>query len=170
MGWRNHFSSCADVSVFCSGRKQVLVLHTPYVLRVPYSSGAVLVLLVLAGNSFWYVPSLVYNTVVRLCQFCCGGKANLVRIFLLNPRIFFLYFLLCMDLQPYSHDCFSKISRTLFDFLNNTLYSLCTQSTIQLWHCFSFFGSGGKQFLVCTYLVYNTVVRLCHLFLLWRES
>ncbi len=35
---------------------------------------------------------LVYNTVVRLCQFfCCGGKANLVQIFLLNPRIFFLY-------------------------------------------------------------------------------
>ncbi len=28
--------------------------------------------------------------------------------------------LLCMDLQSYSHDCFSKISRTLFDFLNNT--------------------------------------------------
>ncbi len=25
-----------------------------------------------------------------------------------------------MDLQPYSHDCFSKISRTLFDFRNNT--------------------------------------------------
>ena len=46
---------------------------------------------------------------MRLCQFfCCGGKANLVRIFLLNPRIFFLYYLLCMDLQPYSHDCFSK--------------------------------------------------------------
>jgi hypothetical protein len=33
---------------------------------------------------------LVYNTVVRLCQFfCCGGKANLVQFFLLNP-IFFL--------------------------------------------------------------------------------
>ncbi len=31
-------------------------------------------------------------------------------------------FLLCMDLQPYSHDCFSKISRTLFDFLNNTYW------------------------------------------------
>ncbi len=28
---------------------------------------------------------LVYNTVVRLCQFFgCGGKANLVQIFLLN--------------------------------------------------------------------------------------
>ncbi len=65
----------------------------------------------------------VYNTVVRLCHFfCCGGKANLVQIFLLNPRIFFSYFLLCMDLQPYSHDSFSKISRTLFDFRNNTTW------------------------------------------------
>ncbi len=37
---------------------------------------------------------LVYNTVVRLCQFfCCGRKVNYVQI-------------------PYSHDCFSKISRT----------------------------------------------------------
>jgi hypothetical protein len=66
---------------------------------------------------------LVYNTVVRLCQFfCCGRKANLVRVFLLNPRIFFSYFLLCMDLQPYSHNSFSKISRTLFDFRNNTCW------------------------------------------------
>ncbi len=161
---------------------------------------------------------LVYNTVVQLCHFCCcGGKANLVQIVLLNPRIFFLYFLLCMDLQPYSHDCFSKILKTLFDFLKNTYwvsffqrnnslifwtgvscfsvtlcYStllalthgqndrqrneytrcawaggtffpvvlscqflvlagnrfwftfLCTQSTIQLWCCVSFFASGGK--------------------------
>ncbi len=39
---------------------------------------------------------LVYNTVVRLCQFfCCGGKVNFVRM-------------------PYSHDRFSKISRTFF--------------------------------------------------------
>ncbi len=29
---------------------------------------------------------------------------------------------LCMDLQPYSHDCNSKISITLFDFLNNTYW------------------------------------------------
>ncbi len=46
--------------------------------------------------------NLVYNTVVRLCQFfCCGGKVNFLQIFLLNPnfllvhscwiRIFFLY-------------------------------------------------------------------------------
>ena len=30
--------------------------------------------------------------------------------------------LLCMDLQPYSHGCFSKISRTMFDFVNNTYW------------------------------------------------
>ncbi len=53
VGWRNLFSSCAVVSVFCSGGKQVLVLHTTYVLRVPYSCGVVLVLLVLGGNCFW---------------------------------------------------------------------------------------------------------------------
>ncbi len=39
---------------------------------------------------------LVYNTVVRLCQFFgCGGKVNFVQI-------------------PYSHDHFSKISRIFF--------------------------------------------------------
>jgi hypothetical protein len=44
-------------------------------------------------------------------------------------------------------------------------YYLCTWSTIQLWCCVSFFGSGRKKFLVLrTYLVYNTVVWLCHFF------
>ena len=76
---------------------EIGVLHTTYVLRVPYSCAVVSV-------------------------FCCGGKANLVQIFLLNLRIFFLYFLLCMDLQPYSHNSFSKISRTLFDFRNTTYW------------------------------------------------
>ncbi len=47
------FFSCAVVSVFGSGGKYVLVLHTTYVLRVQYSCGVVLVFLVLAGNSFW---------------------------------------------------------------------------------------------------------------------
>ncbi len=99
-----------------------MVLHTPNVLRVPYSCDVVLV--------FWFWWEivlvrmyLVFNTVVRLCQFFgCNGKANLVQIFLLNLRIFFSYFLLCMDLQLYSHNCFLKISRTLFDFLNNTYW------------------------------------------------
>ncbi len=50
-------------------------------------------------------------------------------------------------------------------------YYLCTQSTIQLWYCVSFFGSDGKQFLVLlTYLVYNTVVRLCKFFCCGRKA
>jgi hypothetical protein len=79
-----------------------LVLHTSYVLRVPYRCGVVLVFFNLAGYSLWYIVlSKQYCTVVWVCQFfCCGGKANLVQIFLMNPRIFFSYFLLCMDLQP----------------------------------------------------------------------
>ncbi len=44
-------------------------------------------------------------------------------------------------------------------------YYLCTLSTIQLWCCVSFFGTGGKWFLVLrTYLLYNTVVQLCQFF------
>jgi hypothetical protein len=54
------------VSVFCSGGKIVLVLHTPYVLKVPYSCGVVLVFLVLALNSFWYVRN---QCTIQLC--CC---------------------------------------------------------------------------------------------------
>jgi hypothetical protein len=99
-----------------------LVLDTPYVLRVPYSCGVVLVFLIWREIVFdTYVLSVQYSCAV-VSVFCCGGKANLERIFLLNLRIFFSYFLLCMDLQPYSHDCFSKISRILFDFLNNTYW------------------------------------------------
>ncbi len=50
-------------------------------------------------------------------------------------------------------------------------YYLCTQSTIQLWCCASFFGSGRKLFLVLlTYLVYNTVVQLCQFFCCGRKA
>ncbi len=99
---------------------------------------------------------LVYNTVVRLCQFfCCGGKANLVRIFLLNPRIFFSYFLLCMDLQPYSHDCFSKIQRTLFDFLNNAYWVSSFQRNTSL-----IFRTWVSCFSVT--LFYSTLLALTH--------
>ncbi len=42
----------------------------------------------------------------------------------LDPNFLLLCisFLHCMDLQPYSNNCFSKISRTLFSFLNNTYW------------------------------------------------
>ncbi len=55
------------MSVFCSGGKQVLILHTTYdLLRVPYSCGVVLVVLVLVGNSFGvtYVLSVQYSCAV----------------------------------------------------------------------------------------------------------
>ncbi len=106
---------------------------------------------------------LVYNTVVQLCQFfCCGRKANLVQIFLLNLRIFFLYFLLCMDLQPYSHDCFSKISRTLFDFLNNNYWvSLFQRNNLLI------FWTGVSCFSVT--LFYSNLLALTHRQKDWRR-
>ncbi len=69
-----------------------MVLHTTYVLRIPYSCSVVLVFL------FWqeivfcvtYVLSVQYSCAV-VSVFGCGGKVNFVQI-------------------PYSHDCFSKIT------------------------------------------------------------
>ncbi len=49
------FQLCCLVS-FWFWREIGFGLHT-YVLRVPYSCGAVSVFLVLVGNSFWYVRS-----------------------------------------------------------------------------------------------------------------
>ncbi len=106
VGWRNLFSSC---QFFGSGGKQVLVLHTTYVIRVPYNCGVVLVFLVVAGNSFWcYVRT---QCTIQLC----GGKVNFVQIFLLNPNFLLVHrrFSKNQDfLQPYSRNCFAKISRT----------------------------------------------------------
>ncbi len=83
MGWRNFFSSCAVVSVFGSGGKQVLVLFTMNLCtQSTIQLWCCVSFLVLVGNSFWCYVCLVYNTVVWLCQFfCCGGKANLVWLF-----------------------------------------------------------------------------------------
>jgi hypothetical protein len=51
-GLEELFSSCAVVSVFGSGVKKILVLHT-YVLRVQYSCGIVLV--------FWFWREIVFG-------------------------------------------------------------------------------------------------------------
>jgi hypothetical protein len=62
-------------------------------------------------------------------------------------------FLLCMDLQPYSHNCFSKILRTLFDFLNNTYWiSLFLRNTLII------FRTGVSCFSVT--LCYSTLLAL----------
>jgi hypothetical protein len=118
---------------------------------------------VLAGNRFWFyillmylgyhtvvvlcyffwfwqeiVFGVTYNTVVRLCQFfCCGGKVNFVQTpyshdrFSKISRTFFVIKLipsLSCFVWIYNHSVMivsQKISRTLFDFINNTyLFSL----------------------------------------------
>ncbi len=77
-----------------------------------------------------------------------------------------------MDLQPYSHYCFSKILRTLFDFLNNTYWVSLFQrnSSLIFWtgvSCFSvalfysaLFCCGGKANLVRFTLFYSTLLTL----------
>ena len=73
-GMEELFFSCGFVSVFCSGGKKVLVLHT-YVLREQYSCGVVLV--------FWFWREIVFGVMYVLsvqyrCAvvsvFGCGGK------------------------------------------------------------------------------------------------
>ncbi len=112
VGWRDFFSSCGFVSVFGSGGKQALVLHT-YVLRVQYSCGVVLV--------FWFCQEIVFGvTYVLSVLYSCAVvsvfwlwweidlkmrtrfyKKILLGYFFLLLRISFLY---CIKLHPYSQD------------------------------------------------------------------
>ncbi len=76
------------------------------------------------------------------------------------------------NLQPYSHYCFSKISRTLFDFLNNTYWVslFLRNNSLIFWtgvSCFSvtlfyftLFCCGGKANLVRFTLFYSTLLTL----------
>ncbi len=78
----------------------------------------------------------------------------------------------CMDLQPYTHYCFSKILRFLFDFLNNTYWvSLFQRNNLLIFwtgvSCFSvtlfystLFCCGGKAYLVRFTLFYSTLLTL----------
>ncbi len=77
-----------------------------------------------------------------------------------------------MDLQPYSHYCFSKISRTLFEFLKNIYWVSVFQRNNSLIFltgvsCFSvtlfystLFCHGGKANLVRFTLFYSTLLTL----------
>ncbi len=76
------------------------------------------------------------------------------------------------NLQPYSHYCFSKILRTLFDFLNNTYWvSLFVRNNSLIFRtgvsCFSvtlfhstLYCCGGKANLVRFTLFYSTLLTL----------
>ncbi len=118
VGWKNLFSSCAVVSVFYSGGKQVLVLHTT--MYLDYHTVVVLC------QFFWFWQEIAFGvTYILSVQYSCA-----VVSFLLLWR--------------------EK--------------KICTNFLIQSKFS-SFFGSGGKQFLMLrTYIVYNTVVRLCQFF------
>ncbi len=128
MGWRNLFSSRAVVScqflVLAGNRFLVYIL-----MYLEY--GVVLV--------FWlrreivigvmYILSVRYSSVMSKYEHHLSHfnlRKFLLGFFFLqnqwdqNFSLLCISFLLCTDLQPCSLDCFSKISRTLFDFLNNT--------------------------------------------------
>ncbi len=73
----------------------------------------------------------------------------------LSVTVYLFLALYCMDLQPYSHDCFSKKSRTLFDFRNNSCwvsFFLRNNSLI--------FQTGVSCFFVT--LFYSTLLALTH--------
>ena len=65
-GLEELFFSCAVVSVFGSGRKYVLVLHTTtYELRVQYSCGIVL--------GYWFWQEIAFGvTYVLSVQYSCA--------------------------------------------------------------------------------------------------
>ncbi len=122
-----------------------------------------------------YVLSVQYSCAV-VSVFLFGGKANLTL-----ATLFYSTLLALTDRQTDRQ----RVKYTRFAWAGGTFFPvvllyqffilagnrfwlyilLCTQSSIQLWCCASFFGSGGKQFLLLRrYLVYNTVARLCHFF------
>ncbi len=79
-GLEELFSSCAVVSVFCSGGKQVLGFHTTYVLRVLYHTVVVLC------QFFWFWREIVfgvtYYSVPQLfIIFCRNSGLRAVLIF-----------------------------------------------------------------------------------------
>ena len=77
-----------------------------------------------------------------------------------------------MDLQSYRHDCFSKILRTLFDFIHNTNWVslFLRNNSLIFWtggSCFSvtlfystLFCCGGKANLARFTLFYSTLLTL----------
>ena len=125
-----------------------------------------------------YVLSVQYSCAV-VSVFLFGGKANLVLLTLFYSTLLALTDRLIHPLRVGWRNLptlrvgwrnlFSSCAVVSVLVLAGNRFwlyiLLCTWSTIQLWCCVSFFGSGGKQFLVLrTYLVYNTVVWLCHFF------
>ena len=113
---------------------------------------------------------LVYNTVVRLCQFfCCGRKANLIRSFLLNPNFLLVHknrYSEGMEDGQTHRQTDRQTDRQRNELILGGLGNqkkLVPQGPVVL--LFQFFVLAGNRFwfyiLLMMYLEYNTVVVLC---------
>ncbi len=157
VGWRNFFSSCAVVSVFGSGGKQVLVLHT-YILRVQYSCGVVLVF------QFW--REIVFGvTYVLSVQDSCAVLS-----------VFWLWWEIVLKMRTPFEFLFGYFIMTLFysislsqpllmdgmtDRGTNTLAARGLEELFfQLCCCVSFWFWPGNRFwfYILMYLEYNTIM------------
>ncbi len=93
-GLEELFSSCGFLSVFGSGEKKVLVLHT-YVLRVEIQLWCCVSFLVLVGNSFWcYVRT---QCTIQLCGcvsflVVAGNRSKNKNMFLQKKLFGLLYY------------------------------------------------------------------------------
>ncbi len=108
-----------------------------YVLSVQYSC-AVMSVFLFDGKANLVLLTLFYSTLLALTVRQTDRESHLLRVGWRNmPRFawagetFFPVVLLCQ---------FLVLARNRFRFY----ILLCTWSTIQLWCCVSFFGSGGK--------------------------
>ncbi len=127
-------SSCAVVSVFCSGGKQVVVLHTTYVLRSTIKLWCGVQFfwfwrkIVFCVLYIWYY--LLYNTVVRLCRFLVL-VGNWFWFYILMYLEYNTIVVLCQFFGPGGKQLLTLCTYLLY----KTVVGLC-----------QFFGCGGKQF------------------------
>jgi hypothetical protein len=98
----------------CCGVKREIVFGVTYLLSVQYSCAVVSVFFVVAGKLilFKYLTAQLFSKILR--TFFVKKWSHEKPTYKKTNS-----FLLCLDLQPYSHYCFSKFS---IDFLNNTFW------------------------------------------------
>ncbi len=125
VGWRNLFfiSSCAVVSVICSGGKQVVVLHTIYVLIVPYSCGVVFSFFGSGGKQFQMFRTYGTYCTIQMCGCVSFWFQREIHSFTLHP-----------SLSPYR--CRNKYTR--FALAGETFFPVVLYDV-------SVFSSGGKK-------------------------
>ncbi len=101
VGWRNFFSSCAVMSVFGSGRKQVLVLFPKYLCtQSTIQLWCCVSFLVLAGNSFWCFVRT--QCIIQLCScvsfLVVAGNCSQNENMFLPKNLIELLFMICQPM------------------------------------------------------------------------